>query len=139
MDSCPHQPAFHERKKKRKEQIPDTFVSQLFESTLLVQPRSTTDNLWVLSSLPDFGWLFAFVFFFGLCLHVFSFCLVYLTSCNNCTIVTNTLFRIQYHIWWISSHPWFWFTGFFFFTFFLMIDIFEPTFGRVYHRHAYSK
>ncbi len=44
-------------------------------------------------SLPDFCCLFAFVFSFGLCLLTFSFAL---------------------YFWWMGSHPWFLFTGFFF-------------------------
>jgi hypothetical protein len=44
-------------------------------------------------SLPDFCSLFAFVCIFGLCLLVFSFAL---------------------YFWWMGSHPWLLFTGFYF-------------------------
>ncbi len=46
-------------------------------------------------SLCDFLLIVCFCFFFGLCLLVFSFAL---------------------YFWWMGSHPWFLFTGFFFFT-----------------------
>ncbi len=102
MDSCPHQPAFHDSPpshkgsgtlKEKEEQIPDHFCQPTLWEHLACTTRSTRDNLWVLLLHLILVNCLLFVSFFGLCLHVFSSAL---------------------YFGWMGSHPWFWFTRFFF-------------------------